>query len=137
MHINKTGRDSFIRENRSPEVNPCREPSAHDEYDNNQRIRKVTHCINQALYSDFVPLSVGKVAGEICYRMVNGYYKDTLMIFFQRNEKSHLRLVIATKDQFELLSVKLSELKNKLIVTGLIDVLEMIYGPENLQQKMV
>ncbi|MCK7227220.1 hypothetical protein L8P27_05055 [Enterobacter asburiae] len=99
--------------------------------------RKIIHGISHELYSQaaFNP-SFSRV-GSVCYRMINGFYKDMLIILSHRQGKSVVQLIMATKEQYQQFLLSINSLKYKLTQTGCIDNLEIIYGPENLQQNMV
>lgn len=94
-------------------------------------------CISHELYSLAEFSLASKRDGTVCYRMVNGYYKDMQMIFSQRHGKSIVKFLMATKEQFQQFLLSARVLKEKLSRIGCIDSLEVMYEPENLQQNVV
>ncbi|EFQ6618162.1 hypothetical protein HZV92_001823 [Salmonella enterica] len=98
---------------------------------------EVIRCISHELYSSAEYKPSSQRNEQVCYRMVNGYYKEMQMIFSQRHGKSMLKFVMATKEQYQQLLLNAHDLKIKLMKIGGIDNLEVIYGPENLQQNLV
>ncbi|HDR2354464.1 hypothetical protein [Enterobacter roggenkampii] len=134
MHINAPPSASLAFASALPED---KRASSHAASEESLFASKIIHCISHDLYSQAAFIPSVSMTGSVCYRMINGFYNDMLIILSQRQGKSVVQLIMASKEQYQQFLLSINDLKYKLTRTGCIDSLEIIYGPENLQQNMV